>query len=52
MIRIVRLAFLAPAAVEAILAGTTKAVVDSEMMTTPGAIDAGRSRQIGRLLPG
>ncbi len=49
--RIVRLAFLAPEIVDAILAGTTKAGVDAEMMTTPGIIDHLWNEQVATLLP-
>lgn len=51
MTRIVRLAFLAPAVIDAILAGAAKAGVDAEKMTTPGAIDARWADQVAKLLP-
>jgi hypothetical protein len=49
--RVLRLAFLSPAVVEAILAGTTKASVDAEMLTTPGAVHPDWTEQARMLLP-
>lgn len=51
MTRLVRLAFLAPAVVDAALDGTLRAGIDSEGLTTPGVIDADWSVQQMKLLP-
>jgi hypothetical protein len=49
--RVVRLAFLAPAVVDAILAGRDRAELDGMMLTSTGRVDACWSTQVGRLLP-
>lgn len=49
--RVVRLAFLAPAVVEAILAGTTRADVDGMALLATGAIPASWDAQVGLFLP-
>ena len=49
--RVVRLAFLSPVVVEAILAGATKASVDGEMLTATGAISPDWAQQAQKLLP-
>lgn len=51
MTRLVRLAFLAPAVIEAVLEGALRVGIDSERLTTPGAIDANWSVQRMKLLP-
>jgi DNA invertase Pin-like site-specific DNA recombinase len=49
--RVVRLAFLAPPVVDAILAGALRAEVDAGAFTSPGAVDMGWRDQMRRLLP-
>jgi len=49
--RVVRLAFLAPPVVDAILAGALRAEVDAGALTSPGAVDMGWTDQVRRLLP-
>ena len=49
--RVVRLAFLAPAVVDAILAGTVQSDVDANAMTESGAISPIWAEQVTALLP-
>lgn len=49
--RVLRIAFLAPAVVDAILAGETRAEVDTGTLVAPGAIDPLWQDQLRRLLP-
>jgi site-specific DNA recombinase len=49
--RVLRLAFLAPPVVGAILAGALRADVDAGALTSPGAVDMGWTDQVRRLLP-
>lgn len=49
--RVVRLAFLAPTVVEAILTGDTKAEVDGMLLTSTGGVDSDWAAQVKRLLP-
>jgi site-specific DNA recombinase len=49
--RVLRLAFLAPPVVDAILAGALRAEVDAGALTSPGAVDMGWTDQVRRLLP-
>jgi DNA invertase Pin-like site-specific DNA recombinase len=49
--RVVRLAFLAPAVVDAILAGHTLAAVDGMMLTSTDGVHPLWSKQVQRLLP-
>lgn len=49
--RVVRLAFLAPVVVEAILAGRLRANVDAEALTSPSAVDLDWRDQVRDLLP-
>ena len=49
--RVVRLAFLAPPVVDAILAGALRAEVDAGALTSPGAVDMGWTDQVRRLMP-
>ncbi|GGC44447.1 hypothetical protein GCM10011371_34850 [Novosphingobium marinum] len=50
LLRVVRLAFLSPKVLEAILEGTLCAGIDSTALTAPGAIEADWMRQERRLL--
>jgi site-specific DNA recombinase len=50
MTRVVRLAFLAPEVVEAILAGRTRAGIDAKALLATGAVPAGWARQRAILL--
>jgi hypothetical protein len=49
--RVLRLAFLAPAVVEAILAGTIRAGVDGAALTATGGVPAMWNKQVAVLLP-
>ena len=51
MCRIVRLAFLAPAVVDAIIAGTTRSGVSGGVIAQSGTIEPNWQDQIARLLP-
>jgi len=51
MTRVVRLAFLAPDVIEAVLAGRTKAGVDAKALLTGGRIPSGWMEQRNVLLP-
>jgi hypothetical protein len=50
--RVLRLAFLSPAVVDALLAGGLRAGVDAAALTATGAIDASWAEQRRALLPG
>jgi hypothetical protein len=50
--RVLRLAFLAPAVVEAILAGTIRTGVDGAALTATGAVPGLWAEQVRTLLPG
>jgi site-specific DNA recombinase len=49
--RVVRLAFLAPAVIEGILAGSLRADVEAGVLTSPGAVDMDWRDQVRSLLP-
>ena len=50
MVRVVRLAFLSPKVLDALLEGTLRAGIDAAALTAPGAIDPVWAKQEARLL--
>jgi hypothetical protein len=50
--RVLRLAFLSPAVIDAVLAGRLRAGVDAAALTATGAVDASWAAQQQLILPG